>query len=134
MSAAWSLQQAIFAALTKDDAVAVLVGERVFDHVPRRTAFPYVVVGEGRESDWSTKTEAGSEHALAIHVWSRAKGTREARLVTQAVIDALDNAALKIAGFALIDLCWRDTTTTREPDGETLHAQLQFRAVLEKEN
>ena len=127
----WALQQAVFAALARDGTIAALAGGRVFDHVPRRTPFPYVVVGESRASDWSTKTEAGSEHALTIHVWSRAKGTRETRLVAQAVIDALNGAPLAVHGATLIDLSWRETIINREPDGETLQARLQFRAVLE---
>ncbi|HTT98964.1 MAG TPA: DUF3168 domain-containing protein [Rhizomicrobium sp.] len=133
MSASWALQQAIFATLCASDGIKDVVGDppRVFDAPPRGVAFPYVVIGDDTESDWSTATEAGSEHALAVHVWSRADGHREAKLVADAVRDALDGAALSVTGQALIDIRHRDTNFIRESDGETTHAVLQFRAVME---
>ena len=133
-AASWALQQAIFATLASSDAVKDAVGDppRVFDAVPRGTAFPYIVVGDDRESDWSTQSDAGSEHALTVHVWSRAAGRRESRLAAQAVIDALDGAQLTLDGHTLIDLRWLACDAARESDGETVHAQLRFRAVLEE--
>jgi hypothetical protein len=133
MSASWALQQAVFAVLCTNDDVLELVGDppRVFDAPPRGAAFPYIVVGDDTQRDWSTATEPGSEHALAIHVWSRANGHREAKLVVEAVRGALDGAELSVTGQALIDIRWIETNYTREPDGETLHAVLRFRAVLE---
>jgi len=133
MSASWALQQAIFATLCASDAIKDAVGDppRVFDAPPRGAAFPYIVIGDDTESDWSTATETGSEHALAIHVWSRADGHKEAKLVADAVRDALDGAALAVTGQALIDIRYLETTFTRESDGETIHAVLRFRAVME---
>ncbi len=132
-AASWALQQAIFATLVASDAVKDAVGDppRVFDAVPRGSAFPYIVVGDDKESDWSTATEPGSAHALTVHVWSRAAGRRETRLAAQAVIDALDGAELSIDGQTLIDLRWLSSDSSRESDGETVHAQIRFRAVLE---
>lgn len=132
-AASWALQQAIFATLSSSDAIKDAVGDppRVFDAVPRGTAFPYIVIGDDKESDWSTATEPGSAHALTVHVWSRAIGRRETRLAAQAVIDALDGAELTLDGQTLIDLRWLESESVRESDGETVHAQLRFRAVLE---
>ena len=133
MSASWALQQAIFAVLCTNDDVLELVGDppRVFDAPPRAAAFPYIVVGDDTERDWSTATEPGSEHALQVHVWSRANGHREAKLVAEAVRGALDGAELAVTGQALIDIRYLETNFTRESDGETTHAVLRFRAVLE---
>ncbi len=133
MSASWALQQAIFATLCSSDDVKDAVGDppRVFDTPPRGTAFPYVVIGDDTESDWSTATEDGSEHAVVIHIWSRADGHREAKLVADAVRDTLDGAELAVTGQALIDIRHLETNFTRESDGETTHALLRFRAVME---
>ncbi|MEI9995695.1 MAG: DUF3168 domain-containing protein [Rhizomicrobium sp.] len=132
-AASWALQQAIFATLATDSAVLEAVGDppRIFDAVPRGAAFPYIVIGDDRESDWSTATEPGSAHALTVHIWSRAAGRRETRLAAQAVIDALNGAALAIDGQTLIDLRWLEAESVRESDGETVHAQLRFQALLE---
>ena len=133
-AASWALQQAIYATLCASDAVKDAVGDppRVYDAVPRGSAFPYIVVGDDSESDWSTATDSGSQHALTIHVWSRAPGRREARLAAQAVLDALDGAELTIDGHTLIDLRWLSSDSARESDGETVHAQIKFRAVMEE--
>jgi len=133
MSASWALQQAIFATLSTSDEVKAVVGDppRVFDTPPRDTEFPFCVIGDDTQSDWSTATEPGSEHAVAVHVWSRADGHKEAKLVAEAVRGALDGAELAVTGQALIDLRHLETQFSRDSDGETIHAVLRFRAVLE---
>jgi len=130
-SASWALQQAVFATLCVNDAVRDIAGERIFDAVPRGAAFPYIVVGEGVETDASTATEEGSEHTLEIRIWSRAGGHKEVKLAAEAVRDALDGAALDLLGHALIDLRFVSADFTRESDGETFRATLRFRAVTE---
>ena len=130
-AASWALQQAIFAALSSDSGVIDAVGNRIFDAVPRGSAYPYIVIGDDKESDWSTATEPGSSHALTIHIWSRAAGRRETRLTAEAVIAALNGAELALTGQTLIDLRWLEAESSRESDGETVHAQLRFRAVTE---
>jgi len=130
-AASWALQQAIFATLSTDTAVTDAVGDRIYDAVPRGSAYPYIVIGDDKESDWSTATEPGSAHALTIHIWSRAAGRRETRLAAEAVIAALNGAELALTGQTLIDLRWLESESTRESDGETVHAQLRFRAVTE---
>jgi hypothetical protein len=133
MSASWALQQAIYATLVSSDGIKEVLGDppRVFDAPPRDADFPYCVIGDDQASDWSMATEAGSEHIVPVHVWSRANGHREAKLIAGAVKDALDGAELAVAGQALIDLRWLDTNAVRDPDGETIRAVLRFRAVLE---
>lgn len=130
-SASWALQQAVFAALTAGEAVVSAVGARVFDAVPRDAAFPYIVVGDGGETNWDTATEAGSQHSLAVHVWSRAGGHQESKLAAEAVREALDGAALTLDGHVLIDLRYLSADFARETDGETFRATLKFRAVTE---
>lgn len=129
MSASWALQQAVHAALSADDAVGEALGGRVFDTPPRGTAFPYCVIGDDAVSDWSTATEAGSEHVLSLHLWSRADGQKEAKLAAEAVRAALDGAALALAG--LVSIRHLATEHARERDGETVHALLRFRALME---
>jgi hypothetical protein len=127
----WALQQAVYAALLADSGVAALAGTRIFDDVPCDAAMPYVVIGEDQESDWSTATESGSQHILSIHVWSRAAGHKEAKLLCDGVRAALDGAALTVSGATLIDLRYQATQYARQNDGRTIRAALTFRAILE---
>ncbi len=135
MSASWALQQAIYAELVVNSGVMAVLGDppRVYDAVPRDAAFPYAAIGDGSESDWSTATESGSEHTLAIHVWSRAGGHKECKEIAEAIRAAIDGAALSVTGQALIDILYLDTDYARAADGETFRASLRFRAVTEPE-
>ncbi len=131
-AASWALQQAIFATLSTDSGVMDVVGERVFDARCRAAApIPISSSATTRKATGQTATEPGSSHALTIHIWSRAAGRRETRLAAEAVIAALNGAELMLAGQTLIDLRWLESRSSRESDGETVHAQLRFRAVTE---
>ncbi len=131
--ASWALQQAVFATLCVSDAVKEIAGDppRVFDAVPRRAVFPYIVVGDDSEANWDTATDAGSEHTLSVQVWSRAGGRKEIKLAAEAVRGSLDGASLTLDGHTLVDLRYLAADFARQNDGETFRATLRFRAVTE---
>ncbi|HEY2069827.1 MAG TPA: DUF3168 domain-containing protein [Rhizomicrobium sp.] len=133
MSASFALQQALFAALMADAGVQSLLGNppRVFDAVPRESAFPYAVLGDDTETNWNTATESGSEHALSLDVWSRGGGHKESKLIADALRAVLDDAALTPSGQVLVSLRYQGAEFTRQDDGDTYRATLHFRAVLE---
>jgi len=131
--ASWALQQAVFAELGANAEVQAVLGDppRLYDAVPRDAVFPYAVIGDGQENDASTATEQGSEHILAIHIWSRGGGHRECKEIAAAIRDGLGGASLALAGFALVGIAFQSGDYAREPDGETWRASLRFRAVTE---
>jgi hypothetical protein len=132
-SSSWALQGAIFAALCADAGLKSVLGDppRVYDEVPREAVMPYLVIGDGKESDWSTATDTGTEHALVLHVWSRARGRKESKTIAEAVRAALDGAGLALTGHTLIDIQYQSSEFLRRSDGRTYHAILRFRAVTE---
>jgi hypothetical protein len=132
-SISFSLQQAMFTVLSESTDLQALIGNppRLFDYVPRDSAFPYVVLGDGNESDWSTATESGTEHAIQIDVWSREPGHRQAKQIADVIRATLNNASLTVSGVTLIDIRHLATAFSREADGQTFRARLQFRAVTE---
>ena len=133
-TAATALRAAIHDALAADGALTTLLGgPRVYDEVPRDAAFPYVTLGEARIADWSTGTEAGLEHQLTLHAWSRQGGHREAHEIAGALLQALDDAPLALAGHQLVNLRFALADIRREADGRTYHALVRFRAVTEPE-
>jgi hypothetical protein len=132
MSAAWSLQQSVFAALSADAALTALLGPgRIFDDVPQGTALPYVALGRTTAQDWSTGSEDGTEHLFTVHVWSSARGKKQAHEVLGAVRAALHEQPLAVAGHSLINLRHEHSEVRRDPDGETIHGLARFRAVTE---
>lgn len=121
---AWALQQAVYAKLVADG----IAGGRVFDAVPKNAVFPYAVLGDGEEADSGAPAVT---HALTLHLWSRAGGSREIKQLAAAVRASLDGAALTLNGHALIDLCFIAADYHRQSDGETWRGSLRFRAVTE---
>lgn len=131
-SASFALQRAVFAALSADAALVALLGsEKIYDDVPQRTGFPYVSFGQSTERDWSTATEDGAEHLVTLHVWSRAAGRKEARMIVEAVRAVLHDAPLALVGHRLVNLRHEFSDTRRDPDGETYHGIVRYRAVTE---
>ena len=131
-TASFALQKAIHAALTADPAlVALLGGPRVYDHVPRGAAFPYVTFAQSAEYDWSTGTELGHQHVVTLHVWSRAAGSQEAQEILGAVRAALHDQALAFSGHRLVNLRQEFSEVRRDADGETYHGLVRLRAVTE---
>jgi len=131
-SASWALQQAVFAALTADVALLALLGApRVYDDVPQGTDYPCLTFGQSLARDWSTGTEPGHEHILTLHVWSQARGKRQAHEIMGALHAALHEQPLSLAGHRLINLRHEHSEARRDPDGDTIHGIARFRAITE---
>jgi hypothetical protein len=128
----WALQQAVYAELASDTALLALLGSaRIYDDVPQGTAFPYITLGSATTRDWSTGSEAGDEHALTLHAWSRAGGRKEVQALVGAIHDALHDASLTLDGHRLVNLRHESSDSRREGDGDTYHGIARFRAVTE---
>jgi Protein of unknown function (DUF3168) len=131
-SAGWDLQKAVYAALAADSALTTLLGGAyIYDAAPQETAFPYIVIDQMQVRDWSTGTEAGAEHMLTLHVWSRYAGKRQAYEIADATRAVLDGVLLSLDDHRLINLRHQFSELKRDEDGETHHGVLRFRAVTE---
>ncbi|HKS83900.1 MAG TPA: DUF3168 domain-containing protein [Pseudolabrys sp.] len=133
-AAAVALRAAVHDALTADARVfAVLGGAKIYDEPSPAAVFPYVTLGEMRIADFSAGGEAGLEHRLVLHGWSRQGGHREAHAITGALLQALDDAPLALDGHRLVNFRFATADVRREADGRTYHALVRFRAVTEPE-
>jgi hypothetical protein len=131
-ASAAALRAAIHGALKNDGPLAAMLGgAKIYDEPPREAALPYVTLGEAVVSDRSTATEAGDEHALTLHIWSRQGGHREAHLISGALLHALIDAPLAPEGQHLANLRFVAADIRREADGRTYHGIVRLRAVTE---
>ena len=132
VAASAALRAAVHAALTADVALASLLGgPKIYDEPPAAAAFPYVTLGESRIGDFSAGDEAGVEHQMTLHAWSRQGGHNEAHRIAGALLQALDDAPLALADHALVNFRFSTADIRREADGRTYHALVRFRAVTE---
>ena len=104
-SPALELQKAVFDALAGDAALTTaLGGARIHDHAPANVAFPYVTFGRTSIYDWSTGTETGTEQLFTLHVWSKAKGKKEALELMELARARLEAGGLTLSGQSLVNL------------------------------
>ena len=132
-SASWSVQKSLVQALSADVALSGLLnGQSVFDAVPQRAAYPFVSIGNAVERDGSTSSERGSEHGLTLHSWSKARGKMQCFEIMNAVRRVLHDGDLQVEDHELVNLRFEFSDARLDPDGETYHGILRFRAVTEE--
>lgn len=131
-SASSALRASVHAALANDSALtALLGGAKIYDEVPRGAQFPYVTFGDSRASALAADGEAMEEHLIVLHAWSRQGGRHEAHIIAGALLQALDDAPLTLAGHHLVNMRFSVADIRREADGRTYRALIRFRAVTE---
>ncbi len=131
-SSAWELQKSIYASLIADSSLTGLLGgAQIYDDVPRGASLPYVTFGQSTVRDWSTGTDPGHEHLFTLHVWTRVNGERLAHQIMSALRDRLHDASLILTGFKLVNIRHEFSDSFRDPDGETIHGVIRYRAVTE---
>lgn len=131
-----ALQGAIVAALQGAVAVTSLVGDRIYDQVPRPVppatgpTFPYITVGDGQVlGDDTEDCGDGSEVVLQIDAWSRAIGYPQVKQIAAAIRSAL-KIVPTLSGFDVSVVEYVQTQFLRDPDGLTRHAALTFRYLI----
>ncbi len=129
---ATELQRAIFQALSGDAGLIAALGEdRIFDDAPANVAFPYITFGRTSIYDWSTGTESGTEQVFTLHVWSKAKGKKEALAIMESARSILHDQTLPMDGQALVNLRLEFSEVRFNEDLSVYHGLQRFRAVTE---
>lgn len=117
--------------------LALLIGQRVYDRVPRdasgpaEAAFPYVSWGPEQEIPDDAECIPGSEFILQLDAWSRGVGFTEVKRIANGIKAALDDEAIEINENALVYLTYEGRRVLRDTDGLTSHAVLTLRACVE---
>jgi hypothetical protein len=81
--------------------------------------------------DWSTGTELGTEHDLTLHVWTSAGSAEEVQEIIEAVNTLLHDQPLSLDEHYLVNLRHEFAEARIDPDDETMHGIVRYRAVTE---
>ena len=129
----WAVQTAVYNRLSTDTALTALLPASggVYDHAPRGTAFPYVVLNETTCQPLDTQTDSGADLSLTIHGYSRTDGFEEIKAIMAAIYDSLHNASFVITGQTLVLCRLTGAQCQIENDGETRHSRQTFRIITE---
>ena len=126
------LVTALFKALNASGELeAALGGSKIFDKLPERVAYPYIVIGRTSTSDWSTATEAGSAITIFIHCWSKAANRSEISTLQRLIEDTLGDGLPAMEDHHLIQLRRQLAETQRDHARGLVHGLMRYRAVLE---
>lgn len=130
--AAQELQEAIFKALIADTRLNTDLAEgRIYDRVPEKSAFPYVVLGRSTVSDWSTSTEDGERLVIFVHTWSRDASRAQTLEIHSHIKRILKTLPPALGDHRLINLRFQLADTKREHHEGLYHGLLRFQAVTE---
>lgn len=125
------LQVAIVNVLKADPDVSTMTAGRVYDRVPLDAGYPYISFGPEQDIPEDADCIEASEIILQIDVWSQDPGFREARRIGKAVKRALTDEAITLTDNALVYFEFDGRRVLRDPDGNTSHVVLTFRAGVE---
>ncbi|MBV8061585.1 MAG: DUF3168 domain-containing protein [Alphaproteobacteria bacterium] len=129
----FTLQQSLYNALAASAEITALLGSppRLYDHVPPGAVFPYAVFGATHITPYDNRTDTGFDHLLTIDIWSRYRGSKEAKDIVTALYDTLHRASLPLAGqTALLCEC-HSAEVALENDGFTTHAAVRFNILTQ---
>lgn len=106
---------------------------KVFDDMPEREPYPYVVMGEMTAGDWSDKFTPGQEVSSTIHIWSQYKGRKEVDEMADAVLQALTRRALDLSpDFRAVLNRFDSYNLIIDMDGVTRHGILITTYLIEE--
>ena len=131
--ALFNAQQALYAALAASGAIQSLLGATpsIYDHVPPGAAFPYMTFGAISVQPYDTKTETGFEQIVTLDIWSRYRGSKEAKDILQAAYDALHRATLVISSEVFLLSEFHSADLMLESDGITYRGAARFSIVTQ---
>lgn len=131
--ALFNAQQALYNALAASGSVQSLLGSppRIYDHVPPGATFPYMAFGAIHAQPYDTKTEIGFEQIITLDIWSRYRGSKEAKDIMQAAYDALHRAALSISNEIFLLSEFHSADLVLENDGITYRAAVRFSIITQ---
>ena len=131
-AASWALQRSIFQTLSKAPALTSLLGEaEIYKKPLKGQALPYMTLGQTVNFDWSTGTDDGMEHDLTLHVWTSADSAEKVHEIMDTVKTLLHDRPLSVGGHYLANLRHEFAEARIDPDGETMHGIVRYRAVTE---
>lgn len=128
----YTLQQALYARLSGDGVLMGMV-EGIHDTVPQQSAFPYVVIGDGRQDDLPAQALTAARCTLDIEVFSRSKGRKQTLLILDRIFALLHRNVLSVDGYECIVTRCERAQTDMLLDALTLRGSMSVSVVLAEE-
>ncbi len=129
------LQRVVYERASGDSELALIMGHELaefYDYVPEDAVLPYISYQLIQSDEDDTTTTTGFVTTFALHVWSQAEGSREAHRIMQRLYQLFHlKTDFTLELYRLINLTYTFSEVLRDPDGQTYHGVIRFRAVLD---
>ena len=102
----------------------------VFDHVPQKTTYPYVNIGEDTVNQDDTQTYTGMSGTLNIHTWSQKRGRTEIKNMMKDIYVALHRWPVTLSDGNCWELIFDFADSIMDSDGETRHGIQRFKIMV----
>ena len=131
ISAAVKLQEAVFAALTADTGLGLLL-TGFYDEAPAQARYPYLAMGETNLRDTRLKDTAGATISFDLMIWSAEASQMQVKELMAAVDDSLSAADITLVGHDLITLRLVSASTVRQwsEAGSLYRGRLSYSALV----
>lgn len=114
MSASLAVQKMLMAVLADLPGVT-----GIFDGPSVDAAPPYAVIGSDLVTDWSTKTERGHEHRLAVNIWDAGPGAAAVKALLGGVEARVLGMSGSVDGHRLVSSLLLRTLVLTDAEGWT---------------
>jgi|DEB19_MinimDraft_3_1074340.scaffolds.fasta_scaffold00464_3 hypothetical protein len=136
---AFQIQKAIDAVLVADSTLLALLGSGtsasiVANPVQSNPVFPYVAYGDSLSSEWSTKSKAGAETTIDLHVFSQTGDQEQCAAIMDRLHTLLHFADLTVTGNSIVFIMWDSFATIQIDDTDeriTFHGIIRFKAITQ---
>ena len=116
MNGVEAVQTALVAALSNALGISGIVSG-VFDGPPPRATFPYIAIGDGVVTDWSTKTQIGRELRIAITIWDDGEVPARLHALVAAAETAMVTLPRDLPGWRIASLVFLRALIVRDAGG-----------------
>ena len=133
MTAPGDLMQALFLRLKTDASLSALLGGvGLLEQASDKAAFPHVTYGRTSAFDLETGADNDNDQLVTLHIWSKAQGEAETRLIMDSIRARLDGAAFSIGSRGQTRLSLEFAEARYDEDLAVHHGLLRFRALTQE--
>lgn len=117
-----------------DDATLTGMVESVYDYLPEKAPYPFVVIGEAVETPDNAHDRFSRQTVITLHVWSKYRGYAQGLRIAGQLMALLDHQPLNIPDLTHVATRYEfsQTLTDPEPPGDIRHVVVRFRVLTEQ--
>jgi hypothetical protein len=126
------VQRALYNKLNGDGVLMGMISG-IYDVVPQKTIFPYIVIGDGNCSDIATDILNISDLRLGIEIWSGTSGRKAALTIMNRLFAMLHLGTLTLSGYQLVLLRCEQSDTQLTEEATYIRGTMVVRATVVEE-